>query len=104
VVNVGGVVVTEDPSQSPVNAVSVLYTIPVVRNHASISNPVAIHVALLFLRPLLVSLNVNVGLVLSTIKFAVSAVVFNPALSYTVILNLITPVFALIPTLGVVHT
>ena len=87
----------------PVNAVSVLYTVPVLRNPANASVLVAVTVIAVFLR-LLLPVNVNaVGAVLSMVKLAVSAVLFNHALSYIVILNLITPVFALIPALGGVH-
>lgn len=54
---------------------------PVLRTPANVSDAVAFPVALVFLRFAFVSVKVSVGLVLSMIKFAVSAVLFNPALS-----------------------
>lgn len=60
------------PSHAPVNAVSILYTIPVVRNPASASVLVPVMVADVFLRLLLLSVNtIAVGGVLSTVKFVV---------------------------------
>jgi hypothetical protein len=101
-VNTGIVLV--HPSQFVVKGQSVLYSIPVLRIQAKLSVGVVVdQVAFVFLQFEFVSLKLKLGIVLSIIKSAVSAVLFNQALSYTVILSLIVHVLALIPELGVIH-
>jgi hypothetical protein len=68
VVNTG--IVLLHPSQFVVNGQSVLYNIPVFRNHANSSLLVHVAIALVFLRLLLLSINtIGVGGVLSIVKF-----------------------------------
>lgn len=96
--NVGVVVVP--PSQFPVNAVVVLYTIPVVHNPASASVLVPVAVALVFLRLLLLSVNtIAVGAVESTIKVGVVHCLLIPTLSVATVLNCTVALFML----GVFH-
>lgn len=100
VVNVGGVVVAAVTSQSPVNAVSVLYTTPVVRNPASASVLVPVAVAFVFLRLLLLSVKtIAVGAVESTVNVGVVRCLVMPTLSVATVLSCTV---ALLRT-GVVH-
>jgi len=100
VVNVGGVVVAMAPLQSPVNAVSVLYITPVVRNQASASVLVPVAVAFVFLRLLFASAKtIAVGAVESTVNVGVVSCLFIPTSSVAVALSCTVALF----NIGVVH-
>lgn len=97
-VNVGGVVVP--PSHVPVKAVSVLYTIPVLRNPANASVLVPVAIASVFLRLLLLSVKTMlVGLVESTINVGVVRCLFIPTSSVATALSCTVELFKL----GVFH-
>jgi hypothetical protein len=77
--NIG--IVPVHPSQFVVNGQSVLYSIPVLRIQAKLSVGIVVdHIASVFLQSEFV-LKKKFGIVLSIIKVAVSAVLFNQALS-----------------------
>ena len=79
---------TAAPSQSPVKAVVVLYTTPVVRSPAKASVLVPVAVAEVFLRLLLLSVKtIAVGAIESTVNVSVVRCFVMPTLSVATVLS-----------------